>query len=297
MCSRPVTSPSSRARSTKRAGSLAQVLEREVPAVDRRRARTPARCPASRRSGGPVCAYQPRSAGDVLEAALGRGSAASRARGSGPAPEAPVDLQRDRSSSSTTDEFDCSAPIGRTSRDRRRSAAPAWRNSTLPAAVSTSASASDQPHERADERSASLAMRRPRRRCSDAAGRARACPGWNATSSASRARQSSTGHASSSTRASATSWDLEPNQRCSARARAGLIGRPASAASSARPEQEPVEAARRERQQVGQLADAREARAAEHLDRVAALEGATGRARPPARVRATLCTHSTTSSA
>src|ERR1044072_6876860 len=73
----------------------------------------------------------------------------------------------------------------------------------------------------------------------------------------------------------ATSRALEPNQRWatihswnvpSSRADRSIIGRVLG-------DLEPVEAARRERQQVRELADLREPRAAEHLDRAAALGG------------------------
>src|SRR5437763_5088309 len=74
-----------------------------------------------------------------------------------------------------------------------------------------------------------------------------------------------------STSVSATSCDFEPNQRWSVRS-AVFIGLLLLLLRLL--EQEPIEAARRQREQVRQLADPREARAAEHLDRVAALVGA-----------------------
>src|SRR4051812_23657050 len=77
-----------------------------------------------------------------------------------------------------------------------------------------------------------------------------------------------------------TSRALEPNQRwattqsCSALSSRkerspAAAALPASVILTALHELEPVEAARRQREQVRQLADGREARATEHLDRVA----------------------------
>src|SRR5689334_11335283 len=70
-----------------------------------------------------------------------------------------------------------------------------------------------------------------------------------------------------------TELAFAPNQRCrtsqSARTCSSRAG--SSAIGVTVLQQEPVEAARRQREQVGQLADAREVRAPEHLDRVAAL--------------------------
>src|SRR5918992_6382733 len=88
----------------------------------------------------------------------------------------------------------------------------------------------------------------------------------------------------SSTRASSTSRDLPPNQRCDAivpsstspsrKWRSPLSMRVWSSAFIGRiPELEPEEAARAERQEVRELADPGELRVAEHLHRDAALEG------------------------
>src|SRR5918999_2801258 len=87
----------------------------------------------------------------------------------------------------------------------------------------------------------------------------------------------------SSTRASSTSRDLPPNQRCEAivpsrtspcrKWRSPLSMRVWSSAFIGRiPELEPEEAARPEREQIRELADPRERGVAEHLDRNAALE-------------------------
>src|SRR3712207_2307700 len=78
----------------------------------------------------------------------------------------------------------------------------------------------------------------------------------------------------SSTLRCATSLALEPNQRCGRnQSRSASSGSGASGSLIARVlgELEPVEAARGEREQVGPLADAREPRAPEQLDGVAAL--------------------------
>src|SRR4051794_6754442 len=72
----------------------------------------------------------------------------------------------------------------------------------------------------------------------------------------------------------ATSLALEANQRWgSTHSRSASSGNGVrrSLTTGLLYELEPVEAARREREQVGQLADAREARAPEQLDRVATL--------------------------
>ena len=61
VCISPVTSPSRRSRSRNALGALADLVERELPAVDARRARTAGGCRASRSSGPPEYAYQPPS--------------------------------------------------------------------------------------------------------------------------------------------------------------------------------------------------------------------------------------------
>src|SRR5918999_4519860 len=87
----------------------------------------------------------------------------------------------------------------------------------------------------------------------------------------------------SSTRASSTSRDLPPNQRCEAivpsrtspsrKCRSPLSMRVwSSAFIGGVPELEPEEAARPERKEVGELADPRELRVAEDLDRDPAFE-------------------------
>src|SRR3712207_2396665 len=92
----------------------------------------------------------------------------------------------------------------------------------------------------------------------------------------------------SSTLACATSRDFAPNQRCSTTQSCSFVSSmpvrsPAATAAATSgtgglplglvlDELEPVEAARREGQQVGPLADGREARASEDLHRVPALE-------------------------
>src|SRR3954469_21413956 len=66
--------------------------------------------------------------------------------------------------------------------------------------------------------------------------------------------------------------DLAPNQRCWTSQSVRTCSSSSGSGGIVLLEQEPVEAARREREQGGQLADRREARAPEHLDRAAALE-------------------------
>ena len=196
-------------------------------------------------------------------------------------------------SSKTIEVLDCSAPIGRTSAPGRGGSTPSrqW-NSTRACSPWTSAPSRSRPPSSSqaprvgegvvDGDAADVVDDRRRRQPSRpdaraAAGRRRACRRGSAPRPAPRtARAGRRGSRRRRARGSRpTSRALEPNQRRSSSHSASF-----SSSSAARStlaigqlhvgvgvllEQEPEPAPRGERQQVGQLADAREARAPEHL--------------------------------
>ena len=310
-----------RSRSSSPSGSRAELVQRQLPAVARAGQELLQDARASRRSGGP----RPRTSRPA--AAMCGKPRADRKRSSSSSGFTPGSTRRNAfrisSSPKTIDELDCSTPTGRTSTvppsaGARRLGAQRKTNVVLAdldlavGAHPVQQLAARAPGRRARRRPSSRRPRRSRARPSPRRpAAARAAPGRSRASrsgSAPRPGQHEQRRLRRAAARASTISIVRDLARLGARTSAGR--RPSRAAPARRGQREvghvshrlvlhelePVEAARRQRQQVRQLADPREARAAEDLDRASSPRSAERSSSTACAERARLCTHSITSS-
>ena len=205
------------------------------------------------------------------------------------------------SSSKTIDVFDCSAPTGarlvQLARRARRSPRPGGTRRCPPRPAASAPERIALTSSRASCGSSSPSSRARRRAARRAAGRCRARPCRSAARRA-RARTAARRSRSDDRVEHAARARRRATSRRTSAARVTYSMSACSSTGSLAPvlQLEPEEAARRERQQVRQLADRREARPAEHLLRDHTRRSADRSSSTACAERARLCTQRTMSS-